>query len=811
MKTMRYYIHLMCIGLAAYASCAEKVSNTAAATTHDLVQEAQMLDTAKKDSSGLQQQNLIELQFENADLQNFITQIEAIFDVTILTDDMVQPMQQGVRSVKGHKISFRTHVPLSREHAWNLFITFLQIAGFTIVEHNIPKTYRVIPLGDARVSAIPAYIGVDYTELPDNDEIVRYLYFVENTTLDSIRTVIDPIRSTASSFVLLQDHKAFILTDRAYNIKILMKIVKELDNVSVPESMSILQLHQADAQQVKELYDSLVQTPEDRSTPQKVFTKKEPTSLYFSESVRIIAEPRKNVLILLGPKDAIKKIEDFIKKHIDVELDQPYSPLYVHQLQYADAETIADIMNNITQFGRESEAGKNGGIRGHDQYLRPMTFVPERETNRLIIKGHFDDYIKAKEVIERLDEAQPQVGIEVLIVSIILNDNRMMGTQMRSKVPGVDGLLGNNIKFQTSGLYGTSQIVQYEPGPDTPTVGVQRLLGNIINLAAGGTPGTTLLALGNDAFGVWGLFEALQTVSDAELVANPFLIATNKTPALVSLGQTRRVPTAIIVGGTGQETSSFDNDAANLSVNITPQINSDGMIILDLDVTLDEFTDLTDFTDATKEVREVKTSTIVADKEILAIGGLIRNRVIDHLSKVPVLGDIPVLGWLFKNRSKRQVKENLLILISAQILEPHSEKDVRRFTKNHIDEYHGTLDQMTDIADRRDPIHKMFFKDTNRPIDDFIFDRKERDHEKIAARRQRKRRKKSSPDTTPNDKNVEKPVVIAAREHVPPPPPPSAPLHEQPQGDILSTKIRKRKRTALSVASLLDADKKALA
>ncbi|HXW86434.1 MAG TPA: hypothetical protein VEK38_03780, partial [Candidatus Bathyarchaeia archaeon] len=178
MNIKHFYIPLLCASIVASTVCAEKKEQNSAA--HELVKEAQALDTTKKKATPDLEHNAIELQFENADLQNFITQMEAIFDVTIITDDMIQPMQQGVRSVKGHKISFRTHVPLSREHAWNLFITFLQIAGFTIIEHNIPKTYRVIPLENARKSAIPAYIGIDYAELPDNDEVIRYVYFIEN-------------------------------------------------------------------------------------------------------------------------------------------------------------------------------------------------------------------------------------------------------------------------------------------------------------------------------------------------------------------------------------------------------------------------------------------------------------------------------------------------------------------------------------------------------------------------------------------------------------------------------------------------------
>ena len=100
-------------------------------------------------------------------------------------------------------------------------------------------------------------------------------------------------------------------------------------------------------------------------------------------------------------------------KYIDVELDQAYSPLYTYQLKYADAETIADIMTKVTAFGQETEAGKYGGVVVKISTCSQWSFIPEKETNRLIIKGHYEDYLKAQKVIAQLDARQPQAAIEV--------------------------------------------------------------------------------------------------------------------------------------------------------------------------------------------------------------------------------------------------------------------------------------------------------------------------------------------------------------------------------------------------------------
>jgi general secretion pathway protein D len=714
--------------------------------------------------------------FENADLQNVITYIESIFDVTFIPDDAINPMLQTGKAVSGNKITFKTHKPLTKNEAWGLFTTFLDMAGLSLYKDgSAPNVYRISSINNVKKAPIPAFIGVDSELLPDSDIKIRYVYFIENTTLDTIRGIVDSLRSSTSSITFLQELKAFMLTDSAYNIKVLMRIVKELDKVTMPQAMSVLKLKRVDAARVKALYDSLVQQTEQAGPAGRIIGARKPsTAQYFPEDARIIAEPRTNSLIILGSHDAITKIEDFIIKHIDVEITAPYSPLHIHPLRYADAETVAAIMNNVAKFGQNTPAAQAGGVRGQDKYLKPMSFTAEPTSNRIIVRGDYEDFLKAKEIMEQLDEPQPQVAIEVLILSLTNNDAKELGAQIRSKSPGgPNGLLGNNVKFQTSGLRagGTPQGIVTN---NNATTGSQRILGDLINLVIGKGVGNTIVSLGTDQFGVWGIFQALESVTNVQVISNPFLIATNKTPALISLGETRRVVTANVISGT-TTTPTFSNSDANLEVKITPQINSDGMIILTLTVTIDTFTivDPTS-TNGAKTTKKVETATIVANKEILALGGLVKNRISDNVTKTPILGDIPILGWLFKNKRKEEVKENLLILISTRIIEPFAKQDVAVFTKEHIKDYRADIQEMRSVINERDPVDRSFFKDkpssTSERMDRHIFKRTEFEqnfeHEEESPKKTivKKRRKKikktdASKDLVPPIEENPKPIV----------------------------------------------------
>jgi type II secretory pathway component GspD/PulD (secretin) len=281
---------------------------------------------------------------------------------------------------------------------------------------------------------------------------------------------------------------------------------------------------------------------------------------------------------------------------------------------------------------------------------------------------------------------------------------------MRTREPAL-GLLGNNIKFQTQGAPYT-YIVENQAGS-----GSTRLLGDLINLVTDsttsfGSAGRTVLTMGSDKYGVWGIFRALEQLTDAKIISNPFITTSNKTPAKVSIGQTRRIVSSEIIT-TGETTTtqpSYTNDNANLIVNITPQINSDGMISLQINI------EITDFTSPSSEVKKVikverklSTNAIVANKEILALGGLIQSSSTDGSVKTPVLGDIPGLGWLFKDKTKEEGKNTLLVLISTQIINPNSLDEIDKLRRNRANDISQTLNDIDRQLNAKDPIDQTFF------------------------------------------------------------------------------------------------------
>lgn len=676
--------------------------------------------------------NLISVNLDKTELLNFLQWIEAIFKVKFLTGDSVTPSAPG--KVSGNLITYKTHKPMTKREVWDLFLNLLDLFGLTLVAthytdylhtsetaDDYPDSYTVMPTDMANQAALPSFVGIDWQALPNNDTKIRYVYFVENGPAADLANLVQDFKSKSAIVQTFNALNAIIFTDKSANIRSLMAIIAELDGVSMPEAMSVLKLKHANAEDVVKLYQELVST-EDKGAANNIVTrlfgaKKQPTAVYFPENTRLIPEPRSNALVILGNREGITKVENFIIEYVDTKLKQPYSPLYVYKLEYANAENVAAILSKVTNFAPGSPAAAYGGVRDGDKYFRPMTFIAEPSGNRLLIKAEKDDYLKVVEgIIKKLDIKQPQVAIEVLIVNVSSTKIKALGAQLRNKRLDTLGIT-DNIAFQTSGIGTSGSLSHIVPDVDGG------LMGNLVSLATGFNPGTTLISIGNNFVGgVWALFQALETYAYANVVSHPFLTTTNKFTAQVSVGETRRVATGTVTGA-GPTQNTLGDVSANLSVAITPQINTEGIINMAIEISIDTFTD-PEATSPTKNTQIIKTNANLANNEILAIGGLIQDNISEVQNGVPILQRVPLLGWFFKNKAKTKIRNNLIVFISPQIVQPRNQGGVGPYTEIKAALAQNDMCSMRHCSEQRDPIHRWFFRDHPcedvEKIDEFI-------------------------------------------------------------------------------------------
>ena len=634
----------------------------------------------------------IYLNFENTDLSNFINYMAETKKLNLIPD----------KSLEGAKVSLTIRDPLTIDGAWNIFLTVLEMAGFTIVQAG--DVHKVIPKDQKTRQPLPAYINVPASTLPESDLTIRYVAILQNLNVEAIRELLDSMLSDKHELIAQKEVNGFIITDKSLNIKSAMKVIQELDSMGLPETIVVIKLQSANAVDVKELLNSLMKDQEAASPLARFLGKPtEGTTKYFPAGTKIIAEERTNSLILLGAPEPIKKIEDFITNHVDTSLKAVESPLHIYELQYTDASQIRDILQEVTaapEGGPGQQASKYGAIRGGVKYFRTMIFTVDKDGNRLIVSStDKEDWDLLRKTIEDLDKPQPQIAVEAMIVSIDANDTKQLGGAIRNKK---HGQLGIGVDFQSAAPTGS-------PSLQTDSTGVTpiSLLGNMISqllpaqgssVFSFGTPGTSTNP------GIWGIFNTLKTQTSASILSQPFLTIANKTKASIEVGQNIQVPQEKQGDTTGL--TGFVPLDANTKIEIEPTINLDGVIRMQVTVDINEFTNPMG-TASTK--RNLVTNVTVADGQVLVLGGFVKTQITESKQKTPILGDIPIIGWLFKGQQRIITKQYIFIFMTPTIIKPRQTPGMNLYTKMKLHQVTDELEDNIKTTKTRDPIFNWFF------------------------------------------------------------------------------------------------------
>lgn len=669
----------------------------------------------------------LSMQFENADLMQLLNYLENVFKVTFIIDDYIKPPAQGAKLIAGNKVTFKSRVPLTKKEVWDISLTFLDMAGLAIVPTSVDKNYRIMASfadqgkPSANKEALPTFIDSDPNLIPNNDSKIRYVYMAKTAQLKTIEAIITNMKSiSAGSLITVDALKAIVITDKASSIRGILEILKELDQIGLPEEFNIVRLNHANAVQAADLFKQLV-TADDAQQNYLFRPNKKPETKYFNKNIRVVAAPRDNALIVLSSKDDFAKFKKFIDE-IDKEDETPDMPIYVEKIKYLKVSEIAPILNSLIQFnGNNDPSATYGGIKNGLQYFQAGTVVtPEESGNRLIIQASKPDYVKIKNILQKLDVEQPQVAIKVLLLDVTISDRRALGVQMRNKAcypPGSTendcgpiGIIGRAINYQNSGIPSPSNGAPGINGliqENQSGAGGLRLLGNIMSVAYGQQAGTTLVSLGQDMFGILGILQILQIYTRTTVIANPFLLATHKYAAEFSAGTTLRLTSATVYGSGSSPATGQIDVSANLTLKIIPQINlNDDNVKLEINISNNIFTDPTT---GSRINKEIQTSAILNDGEVLALGGLVRDEIDEAEAIWPILGRIPIIGYFFKNRSKAYNKTSLVVLICPEIVHHERSKGELMLTRTKINEIQNSLNDMLSPTDNRDPIHSWFF------------------------------------------------------------------------------------------------------
>ncbi len=662
----------------------------------------------------------IYLNFENAGLANVVNYLAERKGINVIPH----------KDLESQKVTLTTRNPMTLSRAWNVLLTLLEMNGFSIID--VDGTSRIVSSKDNGKEPLPYYSSMttEPEDLPDSDLVVRYIYFLKNMSVEIARGILEKMLDGDRRLEISKELQACIIKEKCLTIKAAMKVIKELDTGGLRESIRVIHLQEADAKTVEDLFKNIID-PQAADKMRFMGTDNQKESTYFSSTTKITADSLKNNIILMGTEKNIDRIVDFIYRYIDVAIDSAESRIHIKEIRYVNAESLVPLLKNIVKPPQKQTL-----ISGQFKFFEDVVIVSDSSQdstrsggNRLIIAANNDDWQRIEAFIEKLDKPEPQVAMEVMIAILTNSQTKELGAQLQTK--NSTGVLGSN-RMQFNNLSSGNGSGGAVLGTNTAGSGAENVPMNQLVQLAGksftGLNSPTYLTLGNANNGtdsnIWAILRAVLNLSTSNIISQPFLVANNGEKALVSSGSTQYVQGPLITSGINVQTSRVPTKART-EFEVTPQINKDGVIDLTIKVTLDDFQVVGGGAPPRVNKCSVDTKATMMTGEVLVLGGFKESIQSVSVYKTPVLGDIPIIGNLFRSTSKVKSEGDLYVFIRPSVIKPQFEGGVDEYTQLKIDYSKYQMLKNDYYATSSDPIQRWFFKPQHKAMDEHVADVKE--------------------------------------------------------------------------------------
>jgi general secretion pathway protein D len=580
--------------------------------------------------------------FKNTEISEFINIVGKNLRKTIIVDP----------NVRG-KITVRSYDLLNEAQYYQFFLNVLQVYGYSAV--TMPSgVVKVIRSKDAKASNIPVVEGSPF----DGDEMITRVMPVYNVPVRELAPLLRQLNDTAGggNVVSHDASNVMMLTGRAAVVNRLVEIIERVDKAG-DEEVEIVKLKYASATELVRIIDSINKSQGKANTSGK-------------SAPRVVADDRTNSIIVSGDIKARKRLINLIER-MDSELETSGNTRVIF-LNYAKSEDLVKVLQGVSA---SIQAEVKGSTKGRQSTSRDVSIDSHEDSNALVITAEPDMMRSLEDVIRQLDVRRAQVLVEAIIVEVFEGDGTTLGvqwanekgggTQFNNGVVGIGSLaVGINqaqdkilVDSITTTSNGDTVVVPTEKSQLGDLSGLASLLGGVNGLLLGGVKGG------------WGaVLQAVSTDTNSNLLATPHLTTMDNEEAFFIVGQEVPIITGSTTGSNNANPfQSVDRQEVGIKLKVTPQINEGDAVQLLIEQEVSSVSGATSV-DVIINKREIKTSVIVDDGGTIVLGGLIDEAVQESVSKVPLLGDIPIIGNLFKSTSTTVSKRNLMVFIRPTII-----------------------------------------------------------------------------------------------------------------------------------------------
>jgi general secretion pathway protein D len=676
--------------------------------------------------------------------------------------------------LRAQRVTIYSPSEVTAYEAYKAFLSALEAMNLTIQQSG--QYYKIIEIQGANTTVQP--LSVPGEAVPNNESFTTAMIRVKHASVAEVAEVLGKFKSKYGDITTYTPTNLLIITDLGTAITRLIKILNQLDVEGVhDERVWVLKVKNADAEEIAarltEVFDigsdaggggtppmnmggrrgqgAHVYNPQKPQQPggtpggvQNVGAK--------SRISKIIAEPRTNSLIIVANDTAYLQLLALFQK-LDVPLPGGEEKINIIYLENAIAEDMASLLSALTggtgTAGRSSTTtsrtsrtsrnqrntqrpGQFGGQYGQNPYgmgggtdslfQGPVQIQPDPSTNSLVIVASNKDFLALKRVIKELDRPRRQVFVEVTILEVSLDKTRSLGVSFHGGDPIGSGdkqslLFGGSITSSSvnSIIMNPLSLMGLAVGLRGPEIkDAESLLG---------IPGLSF-----PSFGV--MFQALQSDNAVNVISSPHILTTDNEEAEITVGE--NVPFQSGYSSLSSLASSFGSSSAltqmpmvsvqrqdvALKLKLTPHVNQSDFVRMEVEQEINEVKSIDSIVGPTTSKRKATTVVVVKDQQTVVIGGLITEKIKENVQKVPLLGDIPILGYLFKSTKRVTEKTNLLIFITPYVI--RDESDLRRIFMEKVKLRKEFIEKYTSFKDHDFEAdinykHKHgFFEDINR-------------------------------------------------------------------------------------------------
>ncbi len=599
----------------------------------------------------------------------------------------------STKDVKG-KITILAPTPITVGDAWKAYITALNMNNLTLVKTG--AFYKIVNARNVRYHLGKIYTG-SFT--PDTDNYVLRIVPLKNISSTEVYRQFRPLMTRNGRILEIKQTNTLIIQDTGANINRLVKLIRYLDVPGHDETLHIIPVKHSSAQEIAALLNKITGSKGKSSSRFRSRTSKTSTKDAKGFS-NIIAEERTNSIIALATAEGAKSLKALIKKLDFENISHGAGKVHVLYLKYGNAEDLNKTLTTLISGARSTSkrsrsrfSSRSTSSSGSNIFTSEVKISADKENNALVIIASPTDYLTIKNVIKKLDVPRDQVYVEGMIMETNVGKDNTFGINILSAY-GSDGLSKTGFTTKGSGL------INLMAGT-IPSMG-----GFFAGFGAGRKVEVELEGKKYNVRGINGIITAIASSSNTNVLATPQILALDNEEAEFEIGET--VPVPVKTNATnGTSTTSLDEKKVTLKLKLTPQINKvTRMVKLKINFKMDDFSqrEVRGNEGYAVNTRNANTVVVVRDRDTMALGGLMRDSIMYSVSKVPLLGDIPILGWLFKHKSKSIVKRNLLIFLTPKILMSYEEtaaknmKDLLNRRTNHLKKVFGADDPFASTA-----------------------------------------------------------------------------------------------------------------